>query len=193
MTRVFEGKQVMVEWKPIVDLLVSEFLTRSNGELMVHNPGKFIIPANSGYRVWFFTVINPWVERFNRILYAYKESAIRDVWTKQAWRYFSKKYIKQFNPKPLPKVTSEKAFHRMSLNDLGGVFITLGIFTLISIFSLAVEFLFRMENNNVGPNAKSWVLGKIHRNVIYGSNIMENNDNFTNKGIWANHTMNPIR
>jgi len=142
MRKVYEGEQVMLEWKPIVDLLVSEFLTRSNGELMVHNPEKFIIPVNSGYRVWFFSVINPWLDRFNKILFTYKESGIHEVWTKRAWRYFSQKYIKQFQPLPLPQNIEKDDFHKMSMADLLGNFLMLIIFTGFSIIVLMIEMVF---------------------------------------------------
>ncbi len=104
MRRVFEGKQIMVEWKPIVDLLVGNFLTRSNGDLTVHYTDTFITPMNSGHRVWMYYPINPFLERFDPILHAYKESGVRTVWMAQAMAYFSERYREEYDMEPLPLV-----------------------------------------------------------------------------------------
>ena len=141
MRAVYEGKQVMVEWKPIVDLLVSNFLTRPNRELMVHYTDTFITPVNSGHRVWMFYVINPWLERFDRILHAYKESGLRDAWMPQAFAFFSQKYVAEYDMEPLPKHEDPEDFTKMGLGDLFGLFVCFGLFIAASVVVMAVELV----------------------------------------------------
>ncbi len=68
MQAVYEGKQVYLDYKTMLDLMTGSFLRRPNGDLMVHYTGELATHINGGYDAVAFYPLSPWRKRFDRYL-----------------------------------------------------------------------------------------------------------------------------
>ena len=111
MLGVVEGKQVLVEWTPIVDVLVGRFLRRPDGELMVHYTKTLITHVNGGYDAVMYYPVNPWYDDFNLYLFAYKEQGLDKVWKVRSINFFSQRYVEAHGKEVLPTPPDEVPFY----------------------------------------------------------------------------------
>ncbi len=141
MRDVFEGRSVLIEWKPIVDLLVGKFLRRSDGDLLVHYTFKHLHYVNEGYDVVSFSAVNPWYNQFDKILYAYKESGLLQVWKERSINFFSNRYMANHKKElEFLNENQEQNFVKMNLGSLYGVLICFGVVNGIG----SVVFVFEL-------------------------------------------------
>ncbi len=73
MKDAYEGNSLFVEWNVLVDVLVEGLFSHPNGEPMVHvsdaiGPPDQYNNNNGVLMTWYFQLINPWSERFNKVV-----------------------------------------------------------------------------------------------------------------------------
>ncbi len=97
MKDVFEGKQIMIEWVSLVEVLLEKYLSRQNGEYLVHYTDEFITPVQGGTstKVVMMNKINPWTERFCHYIDLFNEAGIFEVWKSKHIESYYSKYIIQ--------------------------------------------------------------------------------------------------
>ncbi len=162
MLGVVEGKQVLVEWTPIVDVLVGRFLRRPDGELMVHYTKTLITHVNGGYDAVMYYPVNPWYDDFNLYLFAYKEQGLDKVWKVRSINFFSQRYVEAHGKEVLPTPPDEVPFYNpfttvlqeidcftgtvqqvgvveLAFGDVQGPFLGFAIACAISVLSLVGE------------------------------------------------------
>ncbi len=119
---LLKGDRVVIEWKPICDLLVGKFLRRPDGELLVHYTFDLIHHVNTGYDVVQFPAVNQWYHQFNGILYGYQESGLVLEWKKGSINFFSDKYMETHRDElDFLKVGFSQKFHKsgqLSISDV---------------------------------------------------------------------------
>ncbi len=93
MKAVYERKQIMIEWVSLVEILLRKYLTRQNGEYVVHYTKDFITPVQGGnsVKVVMMNTINPWTERFRHYIDQYNEVGIFEAWKAKHIEYYNDK------------------------------------------------------------------------------------------------------